>query len=73
VTPERLDELHQTHERYALNHEEITELFAALDAANAERDEANAYAAEGWEWLGQALAAGGWATVFDIPRIEAQP
>jgi hypothetical protein len=34
VTPERLDELHQTHERYALNHEEITELFGALDAAN---------------------------------------
>jgi hypothetical protein len=69
VTPERRNEIRDTWGNLPV----VTELLAALDAANAERDEANAYAAEGWEWLGQALAAGGWATVFDIPRIEAQP
>lgn len=51
----------------------INDLSAALEAAEEHIAEAEAYAAEGWAWLDDALKAGGWASVFDIPREKGHP
>jgi hypothetical protein len=56
----------------------LRSVVATLDASIEERDElqeslneAESYAAEGWKWLDDALAALGVKTVFEIPKSKS--